>query len=191
MKDETGKEYGRLFVRGLNHINASRVAFWLCRCQCGQERVVRGCNLRNGQSQSCGCLQKEIVSAVTKTRRMEKNSGWKGGANNRGSLAWANRRMKSIKESAIRNECAMPSFSALELAKFGELHGGRCDICGVPETECTRALAVDHCHETGAFRGFLCNNCNAGLGRFRDDPSILQKAINYLLVNAGIIEGAA
>ena len=39
---------------------------------------------------------------------------------------------------------------------------------------------LDHCHETGEFRGFLCTNCNTGLGKFTDDPDILLNAIAYL-----------
>ena len=31
--------------------------YWHCRCKCGNERDVTGNTLRNGASQSCGCLQ--------------------------------------------------------------------------------------------------------------------------------------
>lgn len=40
--------------------------------------------------------------------------------------------------------------------------------------------ALDHCHGSGEFRGFLCRNCNNGLGRFEDDPELLIKAASYL-----------
>lgn len=60
-------------------------------------------------------------------------------------------------------------------------HHGACDICGgVPDV---RDLAIDHDHVTGAFRGMLCTNCNNGLGRFRDDPKVLARAIEYLRVS--------
>ncbi len=32
---------------------------WNCRCDCGNEAVVIGANLRNGRSESCGCLLRE------------------------------------------------------------------------------------------------------------------------------------
>ena len=54
---------------------------------------------------------------------------------------------------------------------------GRCAICGEqPGT----ALHVDHCHESLAIRGLLCNSCNNGLGRFRDNPTLLRRAADYL-----------
>jgi hypothetical protein len=62
----------------------------------------------------------------------------------------------------------------------------RCDICGELEQHKLKwggrkALARDHCHKTNRQRGFLCSNCNAGLGFFRDDPLLLGKAIDYLI----------
>jgi len=57
---------------------------------------------------------------------------------------------------------------------------GKCKICGKHQTELARALAVDHCHNTKVIRGLLCAPCNAGLGHFRDNPDVLEAAINYL-----------
>ncbi len=52
-----------------------------------------------------------------------------------------------------------------------------CAICG---NSCTKALAADHSHITGKFRGLLCNPCNRGLGYLKDDPVIISKALEYL-----------
>ena len=52
-----------------------------------------------------------------------------------------------------------------------------CEICGEP----FRATPhIDHCHDTGRVRGLLCSHCNHGLGKFRNDPQLLRKAIRYL-----------
>ncbi len=55
---------------------------------------------------------------------------------------------------------------------------GRCAICMVPFSD-TQPY-VDHDHATGEIRGLLCNSCNNGLGRFKDDPSRLRNAAAYL-----------
>jgi hypothetical protein len=39
---------------------------------------------------------------------------------------------------------------------------------------------VDHCHTQGHVRGILCNECNRGLGYFRDNKIALQNAVHYL-----------
>lgn len=55
---------------------------------------------------------------------------------------------------------------------------GKCAICHVAHED--RRLRVDHCHETGAFRGLLCNACNTGLGKLGDDEAGLLRALAYL-----------
>lgn len=56
--------------------------------------------------------------------------------------------------------------------------GGGCAICG--ESLGTRALPIDHDHNTGTNRGILCSLCNGGLGMFRDRTALLESAIQYL-----------
>lgn len=52
---------------------------------------------------------------------------------------------------------------------------GKCGICGKEATLCR-----DHDHTTGADRGFICGDCNKGLGFFKDNPEILESAATYL-----------
>jgi hypothetical protein len=63
--------------------------------------------------------------------------------------------------------------------------GGACAICGSksPNRKGSRNFAVDHCHKSSEVRGLLCNNCNIGLGLFKDDVSVLAEAIKYLVKN--------
>jgi len=44
----------------------------------------------------------------------------------------------------------------------------------------TANLVKDHDHKTGKGREWICDSCNTGLGRFKDDPKLLQTAIDYL-----------
>lgn len=54
----------------------------------------------------------------------------------------------------------------------------RCELCGRPPKN--HALCLDHDHETGHFRGWLCISCNRALGVFGDNVVGLQHAIAYL-----------
>ena len=47
---------------------------------------------------------------------------------------------------------------------------------------------VDHCHTQGHVRGILCNECNRGLGYFRDNVNALAKAISYLTKDEQTLE---
>jgi hypothetical protein len=46
-----------------------------------------------------------------------------------------------------------------------------------------RPLVVDHDHNQNepGWRGFICRECNLGLGHFRDDPDNLIRAAAYLV----------
>lgn len=54
---------------------------------------------------------------------------------------------------------------------------GHCAICDQVPNE---RLVVDHDHATGVVRELLCRRCNAALGAFNDDPSLLEKAARYI-----------
>jgi hypothetical protein len=57
----------------------------------------------------------------------------------------------------------------------------KCAICGTDNPRSKDNLwHIDHCHKTKKVRGLLCQNCNTGLGKFKDDLIILQKAVEYL-----------
>ena len=53
--DLTGQRYGRLTVVGPAE-NIGSFTAWRCRCDCGQERVVKTNRLRSGRTISCGCV---------------------------------------------------------------------------------------------------------------------------------------
>ena len=55
---------------------------------------------------------------------------------------------------------------------------GLCKICTEPLDD---SGVVDHCHTTGKVRGLLCQQCNSGLGFFKDSILSLLRAIKYLI----------
>lgn len=80
-----------------------------------------------------------------------------------------------------------PKKFGISFEKFLDLlqeQGEECPIC-CAKLQLSKKGAdkahLDHDHATGKIRGVLCLNCNTGLGRFRDDPELLLRAIGYLL----------
>lgn len=55
-----------------------------------------------------------------------------------------------------------------------------CELCGQPNNGNSSRLHADHSHISGVYRGWLCNNCNTGLGKFKEDPKLLTKAIEWV-----------
>ena len=63
-----------------------------------------------------------------------------------------------------------------------------CKICVSPPKK-GKVLNVDHCHETGLFRGILCTSCNVGLGRFDDNVEGLTRALSYVTASYTVPDG--
>lgn len=61
--DITGQRYGRLVALRVEPSTSIRT-HWRCACDCGQESVVNVAYLRNGDTKSCGCYQRECISAA-------------------------------------------------------------------------------------------------------------------------------
>ena len=90
---------------------------------------------------------------------------------------------KKKRELNYRNICWT---CRTEAAKIGrtlrrrhiEQHGqptGNCAICKQSST-----LVFDHCHKTNAFRGWICRDCNSGIGKMGDNYRSVQVRADYL-----------
>jgi RNase P subunit RPR2 len=56
-----------------------------------------------------------------------------------------------------------------------------CPICKKPSIPgVTANLVIDHNHQTGNANAWICDSCNTGLGRFKDNIELLQEIIKYL-----------
>jgi len=67
-----------------------------------------------------------------------------------------------------------------EIEKIREKQDNLCAICEDPDP-----TDLDHCHDTGDVRWLLCKHCNRGLGAFRDNPDIMEKAAAMLRTRKG------
>ncbi|OOF44115.1 hypothetical protein BKK51_09890 [Rodentibacter trehalosifermentans] len=55
-----------------------------------------------------------------------------------------------------------------------------CPICQKTTIVGISKVVLDHNHSTGNVRGWLCESCNTGIGRFDDKIEIIQHAIDWL-----------
>lgn len=64
-----GKRFGKLTVIERMANSKAHKTRWLCKCECGNEVIVVGSNLRSGNTTSCGCLHNELLAeSNTKTK---------------------------------------------------------------------------------------------------------------------------
>lgn len=90
---------------------------------------------------------------------------------------YAKRNPDKIVDQQLRREygISLEEFRVLEVSQEG-----KCKICRGPPTIKRRRLSVDHDHQTGRVRALLCGACNTMIGLAREQPALLQAAIEYL-----------
>ncbi|HET6948919.1 MAG TPA: endonuclease VII domain-containing protein [Acidimicrobiales bacterium] len=88
-----------------------------------------------------------------------------------------NRRRKQARRDAYYRRTY--GISADDVDALLDREGGGCAVCGRRPARAA-SLHLDRCHDTGAVRGILCLSCNQGVGKFRDDPDLLEAAARYL-----------
>jgi hypothetical protein len=97
------------------------------------------------------------------------------------SAAWyrknKNNLLPKMRSSSLKNNYGITD---VEYEKILEGQGRVCKICGSDNPGRGKYFCVDHCHKTGKVRGLLCDNCNKGLGHFKDNISFLERAMTYV-----------
>ena len=100
-KDLTGMKFGRLTVISINEEESNKLRgksqykarYWNCICDCGNECIASGGDLKSGDKQSCGCLCKEKTSEKNKKDMRGKKFGKltvlkENGKNKYGEILW-------------------------------------------------------------------------------------------------------
>ena len=59
--DLAGNRFGKLVVISKSDIRKNRCRIWECQCDCGNVVHVDTASLNNGNTRSCGCLQRETA----------------------------------------------------------------------------------------------------------------------------------
>lgn len=144
--------------------------------RCGDEKSIfsfgRDRTKKLGVSSYCkSCAAENRKKNYRKSPSQEKDKLRQYYANNKSSF-----RKYSLKSLYGLNE------EQFEAMKASQNHA--CKICRTHETNLSRRLFVDHCHETGRIRGLLCQACNTMLGNAKDSVLVLQAGIAYLTSKA-------
>lgn len=117
-------------------------------------------------------VQQEVVSQKARKRK-------RADAVERASR-WAKRHPQRRAVYARRRDLkARYGIAEADWAALFEAQGRKCAICETPEP-CRMGWHTDHCHDTGRVRGILCRKCNVGIGHFKDSPTLLSAALDYL-----------
>ena len=74
MKDLIGQKFNKLTVIE-KVIDEKGKTKWRCKCDCGNEKIIRGDSLRSGHTKSCGCLQREHASQLNALNLIGKTFG--------------------------------------------------------------------------------------------------------------------
>lgn len=69
IKDLSGERFGRLTVSAMaaERVGKERRVGWVCECECGKTIIAIGKNLKNGKTQSCGCLRADLMREARTT----------------------------------------------------------------------------------------------------------------------------
>ena len=82
--DHTGKRYGRLVAIEACGKASNGTVLWRCKCDCGNEAIIRGPELTRGGTKSCGCLYKENIKSL----HLKHGDTVKGGAYHKLYQVW-------------------------------------------------------------------------------------------------------
>jgi hypothetical protein len=146
----------------------------------------------NTDTKQCSCCNKVLpVSQYWKKSQPRKDGSF--GLRPRCKVCDTQYKLDIYHNKGGKDIQKLRSFKSL-LKKYGiteeeynnrrKLQNNSCEICGDHEDNQPHGrLHVDHCHTTGLFRGLLCNTCNTGLGMFKDNTTVLFKAIEYINEN--------
>jgi hypothetical protein len=80
----------------------------------------------------------------------------------------------------LKKRCSRYAITEKQFLDMFNTQNSCCKICD--STITIDNSAIDHNHATGDIRGILCKTCNRALGMFKDSPKILEKALDYLMI---------
>ena len=126
IKNEVGNKYGRLTVIAPSEQRIRNRVCWLCKCDCGNEIVVIGTDLRTGRKTDCGCVPHYNFKDET--------------GHKYGRLTVIKQAPKRLKSRSIYWVCECECGNIIEVVG-GDLRSGKTKSCGCLEQE-TRGQTI-------------------------------------------------
>lgn len=96
-----------------------------------------------------------------------------------GSKSWAKHNPEKTKVIRRKEALKRCGFTPELFNELIQKQKGLCAICKKPSHD-SKPLRPDHNHSTMQPRELLCEPCNLGLGRFKEDIELMEKAAKYL-----------
>ncbi len=160
VEDKIGEKYSVFFVRNGQRVNIKRelISFFNI-SKTGDDFQKKICN---------------VCHKLLKTSHFDKNQNAKD-----------NRTVRRPSCRDCRRYIDGVPVDSKERKKFLKTKPNRipfeCPICHKKTIAgITSKVVIDHNHKTGKIRGWICDSCNTGIGRFKDDVKILRRAIRFI-----------
>jgi Recombination endonuclease VII len=96
------------------------------------------------------------------------------------SSSWRKKNSSRFKVHQRKSALNKLGWTPEQYQKATKAQKNKCKICRKPNNQKGRPLHADHAHDSGKRRDLLCSGCNTGIGSFRDNPKLLEKAAEYL-----------
>src|ERR1700687_603522 len=123
IKDLVSKRFSRLIVISITDKRTkSRNVIWLCKCDCGKEKLVDYNTLNKGKTKSCGCLKKETKP------------------NFKHGLSYTKQYMNDANRKSVYG------IDSKEFNDMREKQNNSCAICSISEIKLSKSLCVDNNH---------------------------------------------
>ena len=167
--DLTGQRFGRL-VAISKASSRSGKTYWLCQCDCGNQKEIQTSHLTDGRTLSCGCLQKEKNILTTNQNEIRR------------CVICGKKFIPNNYKRIYCEDCVPAGISNIESAKIRarllkhkliEYKGGKCEKCGY--NKCEGALQFHHLNPTE--KDFTISSKNLGLTDIQEFYNEVDKCI--------------
>ncbi len=128
--DMAGQRYGRLLVLSPTEYKRGDHAKWRCLCDCGNEIIVIGKNMRRGMTSSCGCFERQanLEDNITSYSKKNITSVRQKRRYGKESIAW---RMSVFERDNYKCQCCGSvggELNAHHILSWADYPAKRCDV---------------------------------------------------------------